>query len=182
VLTPEELEYERQHVDTNTWTKIKRIPFLSGQVMKIRSNLPAYKYPSKRSSAYDTDSPHFGPYKNKANEVYVGQFKHGQPHGEGKSYWPNGDWHIGEYFEGVKHGHGMYIWHKEEASFQGYWENNVRCGKGTFRERNGDSYTGMHKDERRHGHGKLVVVSDPNGSYEYVGDFNLGQKHGMGTL
>lgn len=182
VLTPEELQYEKENVDTNTWTKVKNLPYLSDAVMKIRADWGPFKFPSRRSHEYDTSMPHYGPYKNEAGEVYMGQFKDGQPHGEGKSYWPNGDWHKGEYFQGVKHGAGLYIWSKEESSYQGYWENNVRTGKGTFKEKSGDSYIGDHKDEKRHGHGKLVVVSDPNGEYEYVGDFVLGQKHGVGSL
>jgi len=180
--TEEELQYEKQHVDTEVWTKIAQLPLLSDRVLRIRSVLGQYRFPSKRSTMYDSSMAHYGPYKNTAGEVYFGQFRDGHPHGEGKSYWENGDWHKGEYADGVKHGHGIYIWNKEEASYQGYWEKNTRTGKGTFKEKCGDSFSGDHMDEKRHGHGKLVVVSDPEGHYEYVGDFALGQKHGVGTL
>lgn len=71
-LTPEEIQYEKDHVDGNTWTRIEKLPFLSHEVMKIRADWGYYKFPSKRSSDYDHSMPHYGPYKNKAGEVYMG--------------------------------------------------------------------------------------------------------------
>jgi len=68
---------------------------------------------------------------------YLGQFKNGKKHGQGKTSWPNGYSYTGSYRDGNMEGLGTVIWP------------------------NGSQYTGHFLDNKQHGQGKYT---HPNGS------------------
>ena len=65
---------------------------------------------------------------------YLGQYKNGKAHGQGKTSWPNGNSHTGSYKKGNADGLGTKIWS------------------------NGSQYTGHFLDNKRHGQGKYTYL------------------------
>ena len=87
--------------------------------------------------------------------TYEGEFKNGFPHGKGYIVYANGDVYEGEFAKGVKSGYGRYSWIAEGpmrgATYEGYFENDLKNGKGTLLPISGDRYDGMWQNERRLG-------------------------------
>jgi len=86
--------------------------------------------------------------------TYDGEFLMGKRHGMGKSTHPDTRWHPHE----------------------GYWENDVRCGKGKETNSRGYSYEGDYENDEYNGWGKVIY---PGGD-TYEGEYKDGYKHGYG--
>ena len=69
----------------------------------------------------------FGPDSEREGDIYIGEFKSGDPHGQGTYTYANGDKYVGEFQDGKAHGQGTYTY------------------------TNGDKYVGEHKDNKRNG-------------------------------
>ena len=80
--------------------------------------------------------------------------KHGDPEGEGRQTWPNGDTYVGQFKGGRRH------------------------GQGTYTLANGERYEGPYLDDKRHGLGTYFW---PNGD-KFEGNYHMGRRHGQGTL
>ena len=73
-------------------------------------------------------------------ETYVGDFKDGVRHGNGKYTYGHGDIYEGEFRENLKHGIGKLIYQEkgeegavtEKGIYHGYFESGVRHGEGVF--------------------------------------------------
>jgi hypothetical protein len=74
-------------------------------------------------------------------------------------------------------GYGRFEW-KNGASYEGYWKDGQKHGKGKAIYRTGDSYIGDHVEDKRHGYGVHYWV---NGTI-YKGGWKNDLKHGRCKL
>ena len=77
----------------------------------------------------------FGTFKSQNGDVYVGDFKNGQYHGNGTyTFSPNGSFsgqvYTGEWLYGKRNGTGINVWGNGEK-YIGEWKNDKRDGVGT---------------------------------------------------
>ncbi len=79
--------------------------------------------------------------------VYTGQVKDGQPHGQGKQTWSNGDEYKGSFRVNEFHGWGTYTWSDGEK-YEGEWEDGLRHGKGTMHYENGSIEDGFWREDK----------------------------------
>jgi len=110
-----------------------------------------------------------GHYEGERNEL-------GERHGEGKSYFPNGDTYDGAYDRGRRHGKGFYQFAKGPY-YDGMYQWNSKQGQGLMQYPDGALYDGQWLDNCRHGRGKYTYI---NGD-EYDGEWFNNVKHGKGT-
>ena len=54
----------------------------------------------------------------------------GLKNGDGKYYFPSGDYYEGQFKNGKLHGLGKFIKQDGSFSFEGYWENGLKKGLG----------------------------------------------------
>ena len=87
-----------------------------------------------------------------AGHKYVGQWKGGERHGQGTTYYRNGGKYIGEYKDGKIHGQGT-LTYASGNKYVGEWKDGKGHGQGTFTFANGDKYVGEFKDSKTHGQG-----------------------------
>jgi hypothetical protein len=62
---------------------------------------------------------------------YLGQYKNGKAHGQGKTSWSNGDSHTGSYKKGNTDGLGTKIW-SDGSQYIGHFLDNKRHGQGKY--------------------------------------------------
>ena len=62
---------------------------------------------------------------------YLGQYKNGKAHGQGKTSWPNGDSHTGSYKKGNADGLGTTIW-SNGSQYIGHFLDNKQHGQGKY--------------------------------------------------
>ena len=82
--------------------------------------------------------------------------------GNGKKISANGDVYVGERKDGEKHGQGTYTWaigHK----YVGEWKEGKMSGQGTYTYASGNKYVGEYKDGKKHGQGTFTFT---NGTIE----------------
>jgi hypothetical protein len=77
-----------------------------------------------------------------------------------------------------RNGYGTYTYFGTAESYEGYWQDNYKHGKGSFYYAYGDVYEGEFEDNDRSGHGKLQYN---DGGY-YDGEWYKDLAHGYGTL
>jgi hypothetical protein len=66
-------------------------------------------------------------------DFYKGEFVKGLPEGEGTYLWSNGAVYIGEWKNGLRHGNGKYEfkYHDKDSVLMGEWKNDKFLGKKT---------------------------------------------------
>jgi hypothetical protein len=108
---------------------------------------------------------------------YVGEFKNGQPNGQGTFVSPDGqDKYVGGFKDFHFHGKGtrtLAIGH----TYVGQFKDGRMSGQGTYTYANGNKYVGEFKDDKANGQGTFVK---PDGT-KYVGRHEDGRLHGRGT-
>ena len=62
---------------------------------------------------------------------YLGQYKNGKAHGQGKTSWSNGDSHTGSYKKGNTDGLGTTIW-SDGTQYIGHFLDNKQHGQGKY--------------------------------------------------
>ena len=87
------------------------------------------------------------------NRPYVGQWKNGKPHGQGKYTYENGDVYEGEWNYGVRNGQGKMSYNNGNV-YEGEWKNGVRNGQGKMSYNSGNVYEGEWKNGVKDGQGK----------------------------
>ena len=107
------------------------------------------------------------------NEVYKGDWKNGQRHGQGKMTWAIPEsafpksWYQGSWQNNKFHGWGSYT-HSNGDKYEGNWNNYKKHGQGTFTWYDGSYYVGEFKHDSQHGYG---VVYKTDGSIIREGIF-----------
>lgn len=64
-------------------------------------------------------------------EMYKGQWKSSQKHGEGQYSWPKGNSYKGWYKSDKRQGFGV-MRYKNGQSYEGQWVNGVKQGEGIY--------------------------------------------------
>lgn len=111
------------------------------------------------------------------NDVYQGELKMGEPHGEGIKRYHNGDVYEGQFFNGRPHGEGVKRYSAGDVYTGGFKVGRLH-DEGTMVYSTGEKYTGAWKQGRHHGHG-IIIMEDGS---EYEGEFSCGLRDGEGTL
>ena len=67
----------------------------------------------------------------KGDDIYIGEFKKGYPHGEGKYIWAGDDYYVGHFKKGKRNGFGkQFLLLDGKSSFiEGIWKNDRYIGK-----------------------------------------------------
>jgi hypothetical protein len=80
------------------------------------------------------------------NAIYKGDVKDGQPHGQGKKTWNNGDYAEGTFINGTLNGQGKKV--VEKTTYEGTFVNGKLNGVGKVFHCNGWNRVGRFKDDR----------------------------------
>lgn len=112
-------------------------------------------------------------------EKYVGKWKDGKRHGQGKS--EGGDnWkstYVGEWRNDKKHGYGTYTWSSNKKKYVGEWKYDKQDGQGTFTWGDGNKYVGEYRNGLKNGQGTYTWASGA----KYVGKWKNDKRNGLGT-
>ena len=68
---------------------------------------------------------------------YVGEIENGEPHGQGKVTYPDGQKYIGEWKDGQKNGQGTLTFTNDVLKFSGEWLDD-KLWNGTLTDKNGN--------------------------------------------
>lgn len=131
--------------------------------------------------------------------TYWGEVKDGNPHGQGKMIWKDGDIYEGEFVNGEYEGQGTYIWYDGDKyvgefvngnyngqgtyfysdgdKYVGGFLNGYFSGQGTFFYIDGSTYVGKWLDDEKNGQG-IYTWSDGD---RFVGEFHNDLRNGQGT-
>jgi hypothetical protein len=109
-------------------------------------------------------------------DVYEGEWKNGQRHGQGVYNWYDGDLYTGPWFEGKRHGHGVFIF-TDGRVYDGEYNMGRREGQGMFVWPYGAKYEGSYHADKRNGYGEYVY---PDGR-SYQGEYRDDRPHGYGV-
>jgi hypothetical protein len=80
---------------------------------------------------------------------------------EGKHRWKfsNGDTYLGMWKDGRMHGRGTLAIKKNGELYEGYFEENLFNGEGTFVHQNGEVFKGHFMNGSKHGAGKVDFIN-----------------------
>ena len=94
----------------------------------------------------------------------------------------NGDIYIGEWKDDEKHGQGTYTY-LQGGKYIGGWKKDQKHGQGSLTLSDGDKYIGSFKDNNFTGQGTLTILDggDFANREEYVGAFKDDEFNGQGT-
>ena len=94
----------------------------------------------------------------------------------------DGDIYIGEWKDDEKHGQGTYNY-LQGGKYVGGWKKNQKHGQGSLTLSDGDKYVGSFKDGNFNGQGTLSILDggDFADREEYVGTFKDDEFNGQGT-
>ncbi|PNW80755.1 hypothetical protein CHLRE_07g328350v5 [Chlamydomonas reinhardtii] len=96
---------------------------------------------------------------------YNGEWRADQPTGHGTFFADNGDTYEGEWLNGRRHGKGRAVYGGRPVDgfggdvYEGYFENDVKCGPGTMMYANGDVYEGLWAADKKNGTGTYFYMS-----------------------
>ena len=116
---------------------------------------------------------------------YSGQFKQGEPNGNGTFTWADGSTYIGHYENGFRSGYGVLYYNKEHPleHYEGIFLKNKYQGQGKLFWKNGDNYEGSFANDALNGFG-IYTFSKNNvyGNNKYSGYFKDNKRNGNGTM
>ena len=124
-------------------------------------------------------------------DVYEGEWKNDNMHGQGTMTYKNKDIYQGNWENGKRQGKGkLYISgrkikpsHKtatqEREIYNGNWVNDKKHGKGEYIFSDYTKYIGDWENDNENGKG---ILEDENGNKIYDGQWKDGNKHGIGKL
>ena len=92
----------------------------------------------------------FGTYTTASGDLYIGEFKDDEYHGQGTYTWINGPNRGDEYF--------------------GEFKGSILHGQGTYTYANGDKYVGEFKDDKGHGQGTFTFANGTKQVGYYMND------------
>jgi hypothetical protein len=111
-----------------------------------------------------------------SGNIYVGEWKDGDMHGQGTKTWADGSKYVGEFKDGERTGQGT-LTDADGDTYVGEFKNDRKDGQGTFTYYDGDTYVGEFKNDKMHGQGTFIY---DDGS-KYIGEFKDGAWHGKGV-
>ena len=114
---------------------------------------------------------------NKDDSYYEGSFKNGTPDGYGKMTYEDKSKYEGDWKNGKKEGQGAYIFPCGDEYLGAFSQDQIN-GEGVILLKDGTSYVGFWKNGLAHGEGTFSY-GDGN---KFIGNFNLGERHGAGTM
>ena len=140
---------------------------------RIESSLPACQGSdvSRWTSCFGTTTYFI------SGDKYVGEFKDGNPNGQGTFISPNGAKYVGEIKDGNRHGQGTHTFASGDK-YVGEYKDGKRNGQGTYTFAHGSKYVGEYKDGELNGQGTMTFA-DGN---KYVGGYKDGKRHGQGIF
>ncbi|VAH91063.1 unnamed protein product [Triticum turgidum subsp. durum] len=107
-------------------------------------------------SSSDTSEPQDQQRSERAlsnGDLYLGQWRGGVPHGDGKYLWVDGCMYEGEWRRGKATGRGRFSW-PSGATYEGEFLDGFMHGAGTYVGAAGDSYRGAWAKNLEHGAGR----------------------------
>ena len=123
------------------------------------------------------EGQHTGIFNPIGHGTYVGQFKNGEPHGQGNFIHADGiHKYSGEWKDGVPHGQGTGTFDKG-LTVVGEWRNGSVDGNATATKADGTRYIGEFKNFKSHGQGMRIFSTGTR----YVGQFEDGIQRGHGS-
>ncbi len=117
-----------------------------------------------------------GSYLKPDGEQYAGGLRSTQKHGYGELIFPHGDRYVGEFKADQYHGEGIYLYANGDVHV-GSYQNGWRHGRGSYTFANGASYIGEFSEDRFHGQGAYVFADGD----KYAGEFRDGKRDGVGS-
>ena len=106
--------------------------------------------------------------------TYVGEFKNGKRHGEGRYDYGDKETldyidkiYVGGWKDDKRHGLGVYSWPSVREKYVGEWKDDKRHGQGTMIHAAGHKYVGEWKDDKWHGQGTMIHAD----GHKYVGEW-----------
>lgn len=113
---------------------------------------------------------------------YVGEFKNGLPHGNGKLSHRSGAVYVGKIKQGMKHGYGKLSNDVDGRMYEGQWRKDRKHGHGMFSWPDSHMYEGQWRHGLPHGHGKYTSICKESKNFVYEGEFKDDNFHGQGRL
>lgn len=110
---------------------------------------------------------------------YIGEILYGSPHGKGKYFWKNGNWHEGDWKNGVQSGNGTFYSIEYRRTDTGTYKDGKRYGKGKMTWADGSWYEGGWNENGRHGKGRDYTVEAKRTD---IGDFVNDVRDGYGIM
>jgi len=133
-----------------------------------------------RCAASDIKDNCFGEAFNNGSR-YVGEFKNGKPHGQGKLTWRFNQY-IGEFKEGRFDGQGTLNYKSrisaDLGTYVGSFKDGKRSGNGVMNLPDDDVFTGEYLNDLRHGKGVMKY----KGGKVYEGEYRFDKEDGQGVL
>ena len=127
---------------------------------------------------YGSSIYHINIFKS-PRSYYIGEWKNGKRHGNGKSFEMGRLRYSGEWKNGKHHGNGTKFYFHGEMKYKGEWENGKYHGNGKYFESDRLRYSGEWKNGKKHGYG--TQFSDLDGLKMYKGEWENDKRHGYGT-
>lgn len=99
--------------------------------------------------------------------TYMGSWKNGLRHGQGKYVWNNGDMYDGAWEDDQRQGYGVYKWH-DGSLYKGNYNHGVRSGYGIYYYTNGNIYEGTWQNNLKHGIANFYFENSVNIGGKYI--------------
>ena len=120
--------------------------------------------------------------KYETSEQYIGDWKENKKDGYGIKIYSNKDKYEGYWNNDLRNGKGTY-WlcigkNKYRKLYTGDWKNNKKEGHGIFFYKDGSCYDGLWKNNKRDGKGLMIYANEDI----YEGNWKEDLKHGYGIL
>lgn len=116
------------------------------------------------------------------SQQYIGDWKENKKHGYGIKIYDNKDKYEGYWDNDLRNGKGTY-WvcigkNKYRKLYTGDWKNNKKEGNGIYFYKDGSCYDGCWKNSKRHGKGLMIYANEDI----YEGNWAEDLKDGYGIL
>ena len=162
----------QEFINNHPFEQTPNVPYVDvsmikdlGKVSKIQQNNSNNKI---YSVSYANGTKYEGCIIEDKDDIF-----YGQPYGEGKLWFPNGDIYEGELGNRVK---GKY-YHQNGTIYEGTFFKYSKSGVGVETYPNGSIYKGAFLSNLKHGVGELIF----NNKDSYKGKFKMGLRNGLGT-
>ena len=147
---------------------------LNSAVVVLASDLPECD-PTASSKTYNNCVG----MKWQGRNLYMGEWKNGVPHGDGRMRTSSGHSYSGQYHEGVFQGEGTYVFPSGNV-YIGSFNGGKFEGYGKMIFSGGSYYMGNWKSGHMSGLGMHVMGESPEFSDVYLGNYNNDKKNGLG--